>query len=65
MMMFLRPTSGTPLTTLRQPIDEIGPLAVDFLQKRVIQPDLAPREVRLKAELIMRETTDSSSSNDQ
>lgn len=46
-----------PLTTIRQPVEQIGQLAVDLLQQRIRQPDMPCREVRPTPELIIRGTT--------
>ena len=43
-----------PLTTLRQPCDALGDAAVDAMLGRVAQPDRAPREILLEAELMVR-----------
>ncbi|MCS3432511.1 ribose operon transcriptional repressor RbsR [Klebsiella sp. BIGb0407] len=43
-----------PLTTIHQPKDELGELAVDVLIKRMAQPDLAQQCLQLTPKLIAR-----------
>jgi DNA-binding LacI/PurR family transcriptional regulator len=43
-----------PLTTVRQPMREVGALATRLLIEAIEEPDAAPREVRLQTELISR-----------
>jgi LacI family transcriptional regulator len=43
-----------PITTMRQPIDEIGRTAVRMLVARITTPDRAPRTVRLPPRLMHR-----------
>lgn len=43
-----------PLTTIHQPKDELGELAVDVLIKRMAQPDLAQQRLQLTPKLIAR-----------
>ena len=43
-----------PLTTLRQPCEALGDAAVEAMLGRVAQPDRAPREILLEAELMVR-----------
>jgi LacI family transcriptional regulator len=45
-----------PLTTVRQPIGEMGATAVALLTDQIKQPDQAPIQVRLSTNLIIRET---------
>ncbi|WP_426452193.1 LacI family DNA-binding transcriptional regulator [Paenibacillus sp. S-38] len=45
-----------PLTVIRQPAFELGSRAAEVLLERIGQPDKEPREYRLKAELIRRES---------
>jgi GntR family transcriptional regulator, arabinose operon transcriptional repressor len=45
-----------PLTTLRQPTREIGDAAISVMLERTARPDIAPREVRLGCQLIVRES---------
>jgi LacI family transcriptional regulator len=46
------------LTTIRQPASDIGAMAVQLLQARIAEPDLAPRVERLHAELELRDSTE-------
>ena len=51
-------TSAQPyLTTMRQPLHEIGMRAVDLLISRIIDPSLPDARVRFKAEIVAREST--------
>lgn len=43
-----------PLTTIHQPKDELGELAVDVLIHRMAQPDLAQQRLQLTPELVTR-----------
>ena len=43
-----------PLTTLRQPVREIGMAAVSALSERVAQPQLPPRDIFLHPTLVVR-----------
>jgi len=43
-----------PLTTIHQPKDELGELAVDVLIHRMAQPDLAQQRLQLTPELVER-----------
>jgi GntR family transcriptional regulator, arabinose operon transcriptional repressor len=43
-----------PLTTLRQPTHEIGDAALTAMLERVRRPDLAPRDILLHCDLIVR-----------
>jgi LacI family transcriptional regulator len=45
-----------PLTTVRQPIYEIGQKAAQLLFERLQQRDKEPREIRLSPQLIVRES---------
>ena len=45
-----------PLTTLRQPCEELGDAAVDLMLERRENPALPPREVQLGCQLIVRES---------
>ncbi|TVZ02550.1 LacI family transcriptional regulator [Trebonia kvetii] len=45
-----------PLTTVRQPMRELGERACSFLLERVADPALPPRAERLPTELIIRES---------
>jgi LacI family transcriptional regulator len=44
------------LTAIRQPVDELGSRAVTMLFERMRTPELASRQVRLQAELIVRDS---------
>ena len=46
-----------PLTTVRQPLMEMGATAVRLLQRLMDQPDATPRRTELDTELIVREST--------
>jgi hypothetical protein len=48
--------TDVPLTTVRQPIAEMGATAVALLTDQIKQPDQAPIQVRLSTNLIIRET---------
>jgi DNA-binding LacI/PurR family transcriptional regulator len=43
-----------PLTTIRQPCEQIGAVAVQTLLQRLREPDTPPREILLDAKLIVR-----------
>lgn len=45
-----------PLTTIRQPMQEVGRVATQLLLKAINHPDSDPREVLLKPELVRRES---------
>jgi len=45
-----------PLTTLRQPTRQLGELALGVMLQRIAQPDLPPRDTRLRCELVVRES---------
>lgn len=45
------------LTTVRQPRHEMGRAAVSLALERLADPDIAPREVIMKHELVVRRTT--------
>ena len=49
--------TNPPLTTVRQPCEEIARAAYDMLLWRTAHPDAVPRRVALAAELIVREST--------
>lgn len=44
------------LTTVRQPIRQMGRTAVEFLLRRLENPKQSPQSVRIVPELIIRET---------
>lgn len=46
-----------PLTTVRQPVDDLGAAAVRLLNARQLDPSGVPRVLRLKPELVIREST--------
>lgn len=46
-----------PLTTISQPKDQIGQLAVQFLVERINEPALSPRREVLPTSLIIRQST--------
>ncbi len=45
-----------PLTTLRQPTRELGEVALSVMLARVAQPNLPPRDTRLRCEVVVRES---------
>jgi DNA-binding LacI/PurR family transcriptional regulator len=46
-----------PLTSIRQPIEEMGREAVSILMREMAEPEDAPRQVVFATELIAREST--------
>lgn len=46
-----------PLTTVRQPCEELGRVALRTLVERILHRDLPPREILLGAELVLRDST--------
>jgi len=50
-------TANPPLTSIRQPLDEIGHEAVSILMREMNEPREAPREVVFTTELVVREST--------
>ncbi|MCG4281660.1 LacI family DNA-binding transcriptional regulator [Lacticaseibacillus saniviri] len=46
-----------PLTTMAQPINELGKMTVDMVLQRINEPKKAYKTVRLKAKLTVREST--------
>jgi DNA-binding LacI/PurR family transcriptional regulator len=46
--------AAPPLTTIRQPMREVGAIATRLLIRAIEEPDAAPEEVLLKTELIRR-----------
>ena len=51
-----------PLTTLRQPTQQIGDAALGVMLERVARRDLPPRDVLLHCELVVRESCGARSS---
>lgn len=49
--------SNPPLTTIRQPKQEMAAAATQFLVERMTAPDLHIREAQLKAHLVVRQST--------
>jgi DNA-binding LacI/PurR family transcriptional regulator len=49
-----------PISTVRQPIEEMCALAVKFLMNQIQEPGIAPQQQILKPTLILRESTQSS-----
>ncbi len=49
-----------PLTTYRQPTLQIGEVAMSMMLTRVTQPDLPAHDIRLRCELVVRESCGSS-----
>jgi len=49
-----------PLTTLRQPTQQIGDVALGVMLERVARTDFPPRDVQLHCELVVRESCGSS-----
>lgn len=47
------------LTTVEQPCEEIGRVAVKTMMTRLANPDLPPMEILLDCELIVRESSGS------
>ncbi len=45
-----------PLTTLHQPCRDIGRIALTVMLDRIANPDLPPRDVLLRCELIVRKS---------
>ncbi|MBE0654266.1 MAG: substrate-binding domain-containing protein, partial [Bacteroidales bacterium] len=48
---------SVPLTSFRQPCEEIGRTAVNTMLNRIANPDFAPVRVYLQGELIVRFST--------
>jgi DNA-binding LacI/PurR family transcriptional regulator len=46
-----------PLTTLRQPLEEMCRLACEFLQRRMAQPDIPVQSAVLLPQLVVRESS--------
>lgn len=49
--------TAPPLTTIRQPVEELAEATLELLARRVDQPDLPHQEVRLHGQLIVRSST--------
>ena len=47
-----------PLTTLHQPCHDIGRMAIAVMLDRIANPDLPPRDVLLRCELVVRKSCD-------
>lgn len=45
-----------PLTTLRQPCQEIGAAAINVMLERLSQPNMAPRSIALACEVVVRQS---------
>ena len=54
-----------PLTTLRQPTQQIGDVALGVMLERVARTDFPPRDVLLHCELVVRESCGSSCHSSQ
>ncbi len=52
-----------PLTTMRQPATALGAEAMRMLISRNLEPNMPPREVMLKAELVVRQSCGSNQKN--
>jgi len=50
-----------PLSSVRQPIEEMGHEAVNVLMRTLAEPDEAPRQVIFATELVIRDSTVGSS----
>ena len=46
-----------PLTTIRQPVEELAATAVASLLQRIREPGLAPRTILLDAPMVARAST--------
>jgi DNA-binding LacI/PurR family transcriptional regulator len=49
--------TSPPLSTIRQPFEELGREAVHVLMRHIEEPREAPRQVRLKTKLVVRAST--------
>jgi DNA-binding LacI/PurR family transcriptional regulator len=49
--------TAPPLSTIRQPFEELGREAVHILMRHVAEPQEAPRQVRMKTKLVIRAST--------
>jgi len=45
-----------PLTTLHQPCRDLGRIAMGTMLERIANPDLPPRDVLLRCDLVMRKS---------
>ncbi len=52
-----------PLTTLHQPCRDIGRMAIAVMLDRIANPDLPPRDVLLRCELVVRKSCGGSAAN--
>ena len=52
-----------PLTTLHQPCRDIGRMAIAVMLDRIANPDLPPRDVLLRCELVVRKSCSASAPN--
>jgi len=50
------PLLPVPLTTFRQPTRELGEVALSAMLARVAQPEMPARDVRLRCEIVVRES---------
>lgn len=46
-----------PLTTMRQPVPDMGRAGVELLVERIKDPERAPQRITLQSELVVREST--------
>ena len=54
-----------PLTTLHQPCRDLGRIALAVMLDRIANPDLPPRDVLLRCELIVRKSCGMASKKEQ
>lgn len=47
-----------PISTIVQPVDQMCQLAWDFLKARILEPTIAPQQVVLQANLVIRESSE-------
>ncbi len=45
---------GVPLTTVRQPCQDLGTVAIQTMMSRLAEPALAPRTIQLRCDLVVR-----------
>ncbi len=55
-------TTFPPLTTMRQPCEDIALVAYRTLRERILDGDIPPRRIHIPATLVVRESTQGSSS---